>query len=81
MPVMNRPYLIHEKLVTLKELARRLPSARRGRSVHVHTVRRWALKGINGIALGTVTIGGTVYTSEQEIERWRQAIWRQRVRR
>ena len=75
----DKPHLIHETLITLKALSKRLPSARPGRSVHEHTVRRWALKGICGVVLGTVTIGGTIYTSEQELERWRQAVRRKRA--
>jgi Protein of unknown function (DUF1580) len=75
----DKPHLLHEKLVTLKGVARRLPSSRPGRSVHIHTVRRWTLKGINGVVLGTVTVGGTIYTSEQEIERWGQAVQRKRA--
>jgi hypothetical protein len=76
---MDKPHIIHEKLVTLKDLAKRLPSSRPGRSVHIHTVRRWALKGVLGVVLGTLTVGGTVYTSEQDIERWRQAVQRKRA--
>lgn len=71
--------LANETLVTLKDVSRRFPSSRRGRGVHVNTIRRWAWKGILGVRLATVTIGGTVYTSEQEIERWRQAVDRKRA--
>jgi hypothetical protein len=71
--------LLSETLVTLKDVSRRYPSSRRGRSVHLNTIRRWVFKGILGVKLCTVMVGGTVYTSEQEIERWQQAVRRKRA--
>jgi hypothetical protein len=36
---------------------------RRGRKIHIATVRRWATKGLTGVQLRTIRIGGGVYTS------------------
>lgn len=34
------------------------------------TIRRWATRGLKGVSLETVRIGGTVYTSEEAIGRF-----------
>jgi hypothetical protein len=70
-----------ETLVTLIALARRYKSPRTGNTLHIASVRRWARVGIAGVRLGTVTVGATVYTSEQEFARWRQAVSQERGRR
>jgi Protein of unknown function (DUF1580) len=37
---------------------------------HPSTVARWALKGINGVKLETLIVGGRRYTSYQAVQRF-----------
>ena len=51
-------------LIPLSELARQIPSYKYpGKVVNRATLRRWALNGVRGIKLETVTIGGGRYSS------------------
>lgn len=55
-----------ESLLTLNE-ARRLAwmRGRNGNSVALETINRWRLRGIRGVLLESVKIGGTVFTSNE----------------
>ncbi|QDV36363.1 DUF1580 domain-containing protein [Tautonia plasticadhaerens] len=50
-------------LISPAELARRLPNR-----PHVSTVWRWCHRGIRGVRLGTVAIGGRRYTTPALVE-------------
>jgi hypothetical protein len=50
--------LFREELFTLAEAARRLPS-----QPHVCTLWRWSLRGVRGVRLKTVVVGGRRYTT------------------
>lgn len=52
-----------ESLLTVTQASQQIP----GRP-HVATVWRWILKGLNGIKLGSVKVGGRRYTSAEAIE-------------
>ena len=54
-----------EHLRTLSEAARLLP----GRP-HVSTLHRWARRGVKGVRLDTVRIGGRRYTSIEAVQRF-----------
>jgi hypothetical protein len=69
-----------ETLIPLAAVARRFTSARTGNALDVGTVRRWWRRGIGGVKLGTVLVGGTRYTSEEELVRWRRAVAAKRDR-
>ena len=57
--------LLTEQLRTLTEASREIP----GRP-HITTMMRWSLRGIRGIKLETILIGGRRFTSEEAIERF-----------
>jgi hypothetical protein len=59
-----------EHVVTLSQLARRLPCRREDRPVHPSTCHRWRNPGIRGIKLECVRIGGIWHTSLQAYQRW-----------
>lgn len=59
-----------ETLLTLAQLAKRLPRRRRNRPVHPSTVFRWRFPGIRGVRLECVRIGGAWHTSWQAFERF-----------
>jgi hypothetical protein len=43
---------------------------RTARGLHVGTIYRWMLRGIRGIRLETVLVGGIRYTSREALERF-----------
>jgi hypothetical protein len=62
--------LQHEHLLTLSAAAREVPNRASGRGVNVSTPWRWSLRGIRGIKLDTILIGGTRYTSREALQRF-----------
>lgn len=62
--------LEHETLISLNEAAARLPSSRAGKRIHVSSVYRWAGRGVRGVRLETVSIGGATKTSVQALQRF-----------
>ena len=60
---------LSEHLLTLSAAARELPGPS-GRGVHVATLWRWAHRGVRGIRLESVMIGGIRYTSREALERF-----------
>jgi len=59
----------NEGLLTLSEAARMLP----GR-VHVSTLHRWRLRGVQGVHLDTAVVGGRRYTSREALARFSEAV-------
>ncbi len=57
-----------EELLPLREAARLFPSGRKpGKAVHIGTVYRWSLKGVKGVRLCTILVGGIRYTTLNSI--------------
>ena len=67
-----------ESLITLREAARRIPGRGGRRSIHVSALYRWALRGVRGIVLETIPVGGTLYTSLEALQRFCERQARQR---
>jgi hypothetical protein len=59
-----------ENLVSLRDVPRCIPPRPNGKRLHVSAVYRWTLRGLKGIRLETVKIGGTTYTSREAIQRF-----------
>lgn len=59
-----------ERMLTLSQLARRLPCRRSDRPVNPATVHRWRNPGIRGVRLPCVKIGGIWHTSLEAYQRW-----------
>ncbi|MCA8994171.1 MAG: DUF1580 domain-containing protein [Planctomycetaceae bacterium] len=59
-----------ETLITFTELARSLPHRRGDRPVHVATIHRWRSRGLNGIRLEAVKVGGAWHTSHEAFARF-----------
>ena len=59
-----------ETLVSLREAARTLPARRNGKPLHISTLCRWAARGVRGVVLETLRIGGTRYTSLEALQRF-----------
>lgn len=59
-----------ERLLTLKDAARRYPGRKPGQSLSYETVRRWATQGVRGVLLETLRFGGDFRTSEEALARF-----------
>jgi hypothetical protein len=65
---------VTEETFPLNHAPERVPFRRGGRPVCVQTVWRWALKGLRGVRLETVKIGGVRVTSEAALRRFFAAV-------
>jgi hypothetical protein len=65
---------IKEKTFPVKECPGRIAYQNKGRRVHVSTVWRWITRGLRGVKLETVKIGGTTCTSEEALRRFFAAL-------
>lgn len=63
-----------EELRSLAVAARGLPKRRAGRPVHASTLFRWASRGIKGIRLEVLKVGGTTCTSAAALQRFFQRL-------
>lgn len=62
--------LKQEETVTLAEAARVLPRLRGRKRVHVSTLYRWISRGVRGVRLEAVHVGGTLVTSREALQRF-----------
>lgn len=60
----------NETVRSLTEAAARLPRRRGGKKTNVATLYRWSTRGIRGVTLETLQIGGTRCTSDQALQRF-----------
>ena len=59
-----------EQVVTLTQATHHIPARRKGKKVAVSTPWRWAKKGVRGVRLETLQVGGTRCTSLEAIQRF-----------
>lgn len=62
-------HIHEEQLMRLGEVSTDLPR-RNGKKIHTSTVWRWTRRGLRGIRLETLRIGGTTYTSKEALQRF-----------
>jgi len=62
--------MFEEELLTLREAVTKLPRRRRGRKPHVSTLWRWATRGLRGVRLEVIRVGGTLCTSREALQRF-----------
>jgi len=67
-----------ETILTLAEAASRLPKRRAGKKPHVATLYRWASRGLRGVKLEMLQVGGTTCTSVEALQRFFDALTRAR---
>lgn len=60
----------NEALLQLREIGANLPRPASVPAPHRITVQRWISRGIRGVKLETVRIGGSVYTSREALARF-----------
>lgn len=63
-----------ENLIPLRDVPRCLPPRPNGKRLHISAVYRWTLRGVKGVRLETVKIGGTTYTSREAIQRFSERL-------
>lgn len=59
-----------ETLIPLAEVPRRLPPRPSGRMIHISAVYRWVQRGVRGVRLEAIRVGGTTYTSIEALQRF-----------
>jgi hypothetical protein len=59
---------LSDDLITLREAAALLPRRRGRKRPHFSTLWRWALRGVRGVKLETVSVGDTLCTSPAALE-------------
>jgi hypothetical protein len=62
-----------EQLLPLHDVPKLLPARPSGKKLHISAVYRWAQRGIQGIRLEVVRVGGTTYTSREALQRFVQS--------
>lgn len=65
--------LERETLLALRDVPKRLPPRPNGRRLHISAVYRWVQRGVRGVVLETVRVGGTTYTSVEALQRFGEA--------
>lgn len=61
-----------QDLIPIGEVQKHLPVRPGGKRIHKSVVYRWALKGVRGVRLETLHIGGRVYTSLAALQQFTQ---------
>ncbi len=59
-----------ETLIPIREAPRHLPPRPNGKRVHISACYRWISRGVRGIILESIRIGGTTYTSIEALQRF-----------
>lgn len=62
--------ITNENLIRICDVPRRLPARPSGRRIHVSTVYRWIMRGVRGVCLEVIRVGGTTYTSAEALQRF-----------
>ena len=62
--------LQNEIVLSLTEAARHLPRRRAGKRPHVATLYRWISRGLRGVKLEAIRVGGTLCTSQEALQRF-----------
>ena len=63
-----------EHLIPIRDLPRTLPPRRAGRRIHISAIYRWLKRGVRGVRLESVTLGGTTYTSKEALQRFAEGL-------
>jgi len=63
-----------ETLIPVSEAPKHLPSRPSGKRVHISAVYRWIVRGVKGVRLESLKIGGGTYTSLEALQRFADAL-------
>jgi hypothetical protein len=59
---------LNDSLLSMKQAAKLVPSRRSGRPCSSATLWRWAMRGVRGIRLESLCVGGSLMTSAEALE-------------
>ncbi|MBN2562331.1 MAG: DUF1580 domain-containing protein [Phycisphaerae bacterium] len=59
-----------ETLIPIREVPRHLPPRPNGKRVHMSACYRWIKRGVRGVRLDSIKIGGSTYTSTEALQRF-----------
>ena len=59
-----------EDLIPIRDVPKLLPPRPNGKRVHISAVYRWILRGVRGVCLESIRVGGTSYTSVEALQRF-----------
>ena len=59
-----------EQLIPLNQVPKYLPKRKTGKAIHISAIYRWIQKGLKGVKLESIRVGGTSYTSRQALQRF-----------
>lgn len=59
-----------ETLISLREAPKHLPPRPNGKRVHISACYRWISRGVRGVHLESIKIGGSTYTSKEALQRF-----------
>ena len=59
-----------EELFSFTEAAKLMPQRRRGRKLAASTLWRWSKKGLRGVHLDSLVVGGQRYTTKTALQRF-----------
>jgi hypothetical protein len=62
--------MTQETLIPLREVPRLLPPHPNGKRVHISACYRWISRGVRGVKLEAIRVGGTTYTSLEALQRF-----------
>lgn len=72
-----RPETLQSNLISFPALARLIPPSRLGRPVAISTIHRWQ-RGLRGVRLEAIRIGGRWYTSTEAFQKFCNALTQSR---
>ena len=64
--------IANEQLIPIRDVPKHLPRRASGRRVHISAVFRWISRGVGGVRLEAIKIGGTTYTSVEALQAFAQ---------
>lgn len=62
--------IANEQLIPLRDAPKHLPPRPNGKRLHISVFYRWITRGVRGILLESIRIGGTTYTSLEALQRF-----------
>lgn len=62
--------LCNETLIPIREAPRHLPKRPNGKRIHTSACYRWISRGVRGVRLDSIKIGGSTYTSMEALQRF-----------
>lgn len=60
----------NETLIPIGDVPSRLPPRPNGKRVHISAIYRWMSRGVRGIKLEVIKVGGSTYTSLEALQRF-----------